>query len=111
MSDEVPEGAAVFPLIPAALGVHPLLLAAIHSVVFLDGSSDEMIDPDAAAEALEYIATYFQRLDPDQLRRAREDMVTLTTFAREEKWPREMVQFLQSFLDDLGAGKGEDDDE
>ena len=34
-ADEVPEGAAVFPEIPAELGVHPLLLAVLHAVVFL----------------------------------------------------------------------------
>ena len=37
MADEVPEGAAVFPTIPAELGVHPLLLAVLHAVVFLEG--------------------------------------------------------------------------
>ena len=30
---EVPEGAAVFPDIPAELGVNPLLLAVVHAVV------------------------------------------------------------------------------
>ncbi len=108
--EEVPEGAAVFPLIPAELGVDPLLLAVIHSAVFLDGSSEDVLDPDAASEALEYLATYLQRLDADQLRRAREDMECLTAFARQERWPAEMVRFLQSFLDDLGAGKGEADE-
>jgi hypothetical protein len=103
----VPEGAAVFPLIPEELGVHPLLLAALHAAVFLDGSSDDVIDPDAASEALEYLATYFQRLDADQLRRAREDVDCLVNFARQEQWPQEMIGFLRSFLDDMGAGKGE----
>ena len=37
-ADETPDGAAVFPLIPAELGVHPLLLAVLHAYVFLDGS-------------------------------------------------------------------------
>src|SRR5438067_11782892 len=44
MSDEaergVPDGAAVFPLIPEELGVDPLLLAVLHAVVFFDGSED-----------------------------------------------------------------------
>ena len=84
MSDEVPEGAAVFPLIPAELGVHPLLLAVLHAVVFLDGSEDAIVHPEAATEALEYIAGYLQRLEGDDLRRAREDMTVLAAFAREE---------------------------
>ena len=34
---EVPEGAAVFPLIPAELGINPLLLAALHEFGRGDG--------------------------------------------------------------------------
>src|SRR5437764_1882365 len=90
----VPEGAAVFPLIPPELGVHPLLLAVLHAVVFLDGSADPIVHPEAAAEALEYLADYLQRLEGDDLRRVREDLSTLTTLARTEKWPRPMVRFL-----------------
>ena len=107
MSDEVPEGAAVFPLIPPELGVHPLLLTALHAVVFLDGSAAELVHPDAASEALEYIAEYLQRLEGDELRRVREDLATLTTLARSEKWPRPMVRFLTDFLKSYGVGKGE----
>ena len=44
-ADEVPDGAAVFPLIPAELGVHPLLLAVLHAYVFLDGSDDDGRQP------------------------------------------------------------------
>ena len=36
--EESPEGAAVFPLIPPELGVHPLLLAALHAYVADAGS-------------------------------------------------------------------------
>ena len=36
MDEDVPEGAAVFPLIPAELNIHPLLLAMLHCVVFLE---------------------------------------------------------------------------
>ena len=52
----MPDGAAVFPLIPAELGVNPLLLAVLHATVFLDGSDEDVVDPDAADEALEYMA-------------------------------------------------------
>lgn len=104
---EVPEGAAVFPLIPPELGVNPLLLAILHATVFLSGSDDEVVDPDAAVEALEYMAGYLQRLDGDMLRRIREDMVCLTTFAKQEKWPKQLVRALQNFLTDYGIEKGE----
>lgn len=102
-ASEVPDGAAVFPLIPEELGVHPLLLAVLHAVVFLDGSENNIVQPDAATEALEYIAGYLQRLQGDDLRRAREDMTTLSALARQEKWPKPLVQFLKDFLDSYGV--------
>ena len=110
MSDEdkqVPEGAAVFPMIPAELGVHPLLLAVLHSVVFLDGSEEAIVDPDAASEALEYLASYLQRLEGAELRRVREDLQVLSALAREENWPKAMAQFLRGFLSSFGVGKEE----
>lgn len=105
---EVPEGAAVFPLIPPELGVHPLLLAVLHGVVFLSGSDDEVVDPEAAEEALQYFAGYLQRLDGEALGRVREDMVCLTTFARQEKWPKQLVQFLKTFLADYGVEQSDE---
>jgi hypothetical protein len=109
MSDEeqqVPDGAAVFPLIPAELGVHPLLLAVLHAVVFLDGSADEIVQPDAAAEALEYLVGYLQRLEGAELRWVQEDLKVLAALARQEDWPRPMVQFLRDFLSNYGVGEG-----
>lgn len=103
---EVPEGAAVFPLIPAELGVNPLLLTVLHATVFLAGSSDELVNPDAAGEALEYMAEYLQRLEGTALDRVREDMAALVAFARQEKWSKQLVQALKTFLDDYGIGKG-----
>jgi hypothetical protein len=107
-ASEVPEGAAVFPLIPAELGVNPLLLAVVHATVFLAGSDDEVVDPDAAEEALHYLAGYLQRLDGALLRQVREDMVCLTAFAKQEKWPKQLVRMLQKFLDYYGIEKGEE---
>ena len=107
---EVPEGAAVFPLIPAELGVHPLLLAVLHAVVFLDGSDEAAVQPDAAAEALEYVAGYLQRLKGSELNRLREDLQTLLTFAKQEKWDRSAVQFLKRFLSDFGIAEVEESD-
>lgn len=99
---ESPDGAAVFPLIPAELGVHPLLLAALHAYVFLEGSEAVVLNPAVGEECLEYLVTYLQRLKGDDLRRAREDMATLAAFARSEKWPKQQVRFLQDFLKDNG---------
>jgi hypothetical protein len=104
---EVPEGAAVFPLIPAELGVDPLLLAVVHATVFLAGSDESVVDPGAAEEAMHYVASYMQRLQGPALAKVREDMACLTAFARQEKWPKGMVRALQSFLDDYGVGTGE----
>src|SRR5262249_5471636 len=102
---EVPEGAAVFPLIPAELGVHPLLLAALHAVVFLDGSTEEVVNGAAASEALEYLATYLQRLEGEELRRVREDLKALAAYGRDEKWPKQLTRFVKTFLADFGVGE------
>jgi hypothetical protein len=101
----VPKGAAVMPEIPAELGVHPLLLAVLHAVVFLDGSADEVVNADAAAEALEYMAAYLQRLSGPELRRLQEDLDTLAAFARAEGWPREQVRFFKDFAKSFGIGE------
>lgn len=106
-ASEVPEGAAVFPLIPAELGVNPLLLAVLHATVFLAGSDDEVVNPAAAEEALQYLADYLQRLDGTLLRQVREDLICLTAFAKHEKWPKQLVRLLQSFLKDYGIEKDE----
>lgn len=102
---ETPEGAAVFPLIPPELGIHPLLMAVLHAYVFLEGSDPEVVHPDSAAEAMEYLATYLQRLEGKELQRANEDMETLVGYAKEQKWPKQQVQFLKSFLQENGVGE------
>jgi hypothetical protein len=99
---EAPDGAAVFPLIPPELGVHPLLLAALHAYVFVEGSETEVVNTAAAEEAMNYLVTYLQRLKGDDLRRVKEDMTSLAAFAKSEKWPKQQVRFLQDFLKDNG---------
>ena len=109
MADEpepqVPEGAAVFPLIPPELAVNPLLLAVLHAYVFLYGSDDDVVDPAAAQEALEYMTDYLQRLDEPVVERLREDLFCLSTFARQEKWPKQLTTFLKTFLAEHGIGE------
>jgi hypothetical protein len=102
--DDVPEGAAVMPEIPAELNVHPLLLAVLHATVFLDGSEDEVVDPDAAAEALEYMAGYLQRLTGPELRRVKEDLQVLLAYAKDQEWPKQQVRFFKEFLPTYGVG-------
>jgi hypothetical protein len=101
---EVPEGAAVFPLIPEELDIHPLLLAVLHAVVFFDGSDVAVVNDAAADEALQYIATYLGRLQGQELRRVREDMQVLIEYGRSEEWPTEELQFLRGFLPEFGIG-------
>jgi hypothetical protein len=101
---ETPDGAAVFPLIPVELGIHPLLLAALHAYVLLEGSDAAVLNPAVAEEAMNYLVEYMQRLKGDELRRVREDMHTLAGFAKSEKWPKQQVRFLQDFLRENGIG-------
>jgi hypothetical protein len=96
------EGAGVFPLIPPELQVNPLLLALLHAVVFIDGSTEEVIDPDAADEAMQYLATYLLRLKGPAIERIQEDMDCLLDFAKQQGWPKQQQAFLQSFLTDYG---------
>ena len=105
--DEVPDGAAVFPDIPVDVGVSPLLLAALHAVVFLAGSADEIINPAAGEEALQSIAEYLQRLEGDDLERVKADLKTLRQFAREQKWPKALQEFVKTFLADFGIERPE----
>ena len=101
--DESPDGAAVFPMIPAELGVHPLLLAVLHAYVFLEGSDPHVLNGTAAEEAMEYLASYLQRLSGADLKRVKEDFATLVSFAKSEKWPKQQVRFLQDFLKENGV--------
>jgi hypothetical protein len=50
------------------------------------------------------MADYLQRLVGPALQRVREDMLCVTAFARQEKWPKQLVQFLKTFLADHGVG-------
>lgn len=103
---EVPEGAAVFPTIPPDLNVHPLLLAVIHAIVFLGGSEDAVVNPEAGGETVDLMAGYLQRLRGKELATVRASMATLVTYARAEQWPLEKVEFLQTFLNDCGISEG-----
>ena len=104
LADESPDGAAVFPLIPPELGIHPLLLAVLHAYVFLEGSEAEVLNGTVAEEAMEYLVGYLQRLTGPDLKRVAEDFATLAAFAKGEKWPKQQVRFLQEFLKEHAIG-------
>ena len=50
-----PEGIASLPEIPREFGIDPLLLAVMESVVFLSGSDESVVNPDAAESVLSRI--------------------------------------------------------
>jgi hypothetical protein len=106
-SAEVPDGAAIFPEIPAELGVNPLWLAVLHTTVFLLGSTEEIVDPDAAEELAQGIASYLERLEGAQLQRVREDMACLIGYARQQKWEKRDIQALKAILAYLGLEEEE----
>src|SRR5262245_49680150 len=103
----VPDGAAVFPTIPVELNVNPLLLAVVHATVFLAGSDEHIVHPGAASEAVDALAEYVRRLEGPALRAACEDMACLVVYARQQKWPKQLVHALKNFLGDMGLEGGE----
>jgi hypothetical protein len=96
--EEVPEGAAVVPLIPESTGVNPLFLAVFHALIFLEGSSEEILDSTAAEEAAQYLATYMQRLSGDEVRKLKEDLKKLLDHARRNRWTPDQQKLIQDFL-------------
>jgi hypothetical protein len=101
---EVPEGSAVLPEIPDDLDVHPLLLAAIHAVVFIAGSDEALVHPGAGGEALEHVGAYLRRLSGKELERVKSDLAALAEFAKQQEWGQEEVDLFTNFLDDFGFG-------
>ena len=105
MDDEngyIPDGAAVFPTIPAELGVSPLLLTLIHLTVFIAGSDEKIVNADAGAEALEQAAEYVRRLESTQRQRLREEMSCLVSYARAQKWPKQSIRAVADLLSGFG---------
>jgi hypothetical protein len=96
--EQVPEGAAVVPLIPENAGVNPLFLAVFHALMFLEGSSEEVIDPAAAEEAAQYMATYLQRLSRSDRHKLKEDLRRLVDHAQRQKWSPDQQKLIQGFL-------------
>jgi hypothetical protein len=102
MPEEVPDGAAVFPDIPVELNVSGSLLAILHAVVFIAGSDEKIVQPDAGDEALNSIANYLNRLNGKEQKRILEDVKALRDFAKEHGWPKQLRGFLKDFPDNFG---------
>ena len=77
--------------------------------MFVGGSAEAVVQPDAGDEAVQALAGYLQRLTGDDLRRVREDMGVLLSYARQQGWPKQLQHFLKTFLADFGVG-GESDE-
>lgn len=95
--DTIPEGAAVFPEIPEGLGIHPLLSAVMHATVFLSGSDSTVVNPAAADEALDWMVRYLEQLDGARLKQVQEDITCLLKYAKDEKWPKQLIEAIKSF--------------
>lgn len=99
---DVPEGAAVFPPIPPELNVDPLLLAVLHAIVFVAGSDDAIVHPDAGEETIAAIAGYLERMTAEQREHVRKELIALRRFAREQGWPKQFSEFLRTFPKEFG---------
>ena len=82
----------------------------LHAIVFLDGSDDEVVDPDAADEALEYMAGYLQRLDGRELRRVqRGHGRAWSPTPGRRNGRKQLVRFLKDVPGRLAASATEDE--
>jgi hypothetical protein len=100
--NDVPDGAAVFPAIPPELNVDPLLLAVLHAIVFVAGSDETIVNPDAGEETIAAIAGYLERATGEQREHVRKEMIALRRYAREQGWPKQFAEFLRTFPKEFG---------
>lgn len=104
---EEPEGIAALPEIPREFGIDPLLLAVLESVVFLSGSDDTIVHPDAAEAVLSRIIGTLTRLDDTRRARVLEDLATLKGHVTGPQWPEGMAEFLEQFAREISPGATE----
>lgn len=104
---EEPEGIAALPEIPREFGIDPLLLAVLESVVFLSGSDDTIVHPDAAESILSRIIGTLARLDDKRRARVLEDLATLKGHVTGPQWPEGMAEFLEQFAREISPGATE----
>lgn len=100
----------IMPLIPAELGIDPLLLALLHCTAFLDLASDDLVDPDAAGDVLENLEAYVKRLSRPRLAELQMQLDKLEEYAEEAGFAEELVDFIADFLYSCGVGDDDDHD-
>ncbi len=87
-----------------------LARSVIEAARFLELSSDELFDPDAAIEALEGIAYELGRIDEAEraaLREALDEMIGEELARRDGSPPRpEVIEFYESFMENFGLEEG-----
>lgn len=101
----------VMPLVPAELGIDPVLLCVLHCAAFLDLASVDLVDADAAGDVLENLESYVKRLSPERLTEIQRQLDVLEEWAENAGWPEELVDFVADFLYSCGIGEAEDGDE
>jgi hypothetical protein len=102
---------SMLPVVPAELGIDPLLLALLHLAGFLDLSGDDMVEPSAATDALEHVGFYVQRFDERRLGELQAELDRLVAHAEKSGWGAEQIEFVRDFLFNCGALDDESDPE
>lgn len=102
------KGAFVMPAIQASLGVDPIVAAVLHAVAFFQLSGDDVVDPDCAVEATEYIVHYLARLPAEQLAKFGEQVARVAEIAQADGWGAEAIEFFSSFMENGGLTRGDE---
>jgi hypothetical protein len=100
----------VLPVLPSELSLDPLLCALLHCVAFLDLADDELMDPEAAGDALEHVGMYVQRLPEDRQVAIAQGLTKLHAHAQENGWTDAQCEVVRDFLYSCGIGDDRDDD-
>ncbi|HMR04558.1 MAG TPA: hypothetical protein PKA88_02255 [Polyangiaceae bacterium] len=100
----------VLPVVPAELGLDPLLSALLHCVAFLDLADDDLMDPDAAGDALEHVGMYVQRLPEERLAAIAEDLAKLQAHAEQSGWTDAQCEVVRDLLYSCGIGDDRGDE-
>jgi hypothetical protein len=101
---------AMLPAVPEELGVDPLLLALLRCGSFLDLSGEEVVNAEIAGEVLEHVGMYVQRLSDARLDEIEAQLESLQSYAVEQGWSSDLIEFIRDFLYNCGLGE-EDADE
>jgi hydrogenase maturation factor len=111
----VTKSAALLPVIPEKVRIHPLTAALLTTAAFLDLVDDEQIPPALAQPVLVRVGLYVQRLSDEAADRLASDLERLAKYAAQAGWPEEAQEFVAQFMSYCGfaseAEDGESDEE